>query len=239
MFLIIVIILFVYFGIVIAVKQYKVARLTRARVMSKLSKYKTQQSYLSNDDLSFVGLNFDDRRIVIGSSGREGVYNFAQISGVEMVENNTTISQTNRGSQALGAAVGGLAFGGLGALVGGLSASSRSRGRLSGIVLKVIVDDNVHPVYSICFLRYFGKKGLDRNGVIAKQALSTAERFHAHVTNAMRRASRAAPVLDAAPVQQPSSNFLLPAYCTGCGTKLKGGDSFCGSCGGRVLLANA
>jgi len=107
------------------------------------------------------------------------------------VERPLTVTSTNRGSQLLGSAVGGL-LGPLGAVVGGLSGSSRSRGRLRRLTLKIFVDDYAKPVHAISFFRDGSSKGTDPDEPRVRDAREKADRFHAHVLNAMRQAKKQA-----------------------------------------------
>jgi outer membrane lipoprotein SlyB len=56
------------------------------------------------------------------------------------------ITSTDRGSQLVGAAIGGIAFGGLGALAGALSGKTNSRNLVNGLALRIITDDGTYPV---------------------------------------------------------------------------------------------
>jgi hypothetical protein len=160
-----------------------------------VSQYRLNDIFVSPEDKSLVGFNFDDRKIVLGSRNSLRQYDFASIVSVEVVENGTTVTQTNRGSQLVGAMVGGLALGVAGAVVGGLSGKSRSQGRIRGISLKVAVDDHMYPIYMICFLRCSSDKGLDPDSFPANQARQSVDRFHAHILTAMRPSQPKASVI--------------------------------------------
>jgi hypothetical protein len=155
-----------------------------------VSQYRVKELYISPDDRSLIGLNFDEQKIVLGAGKHETAYDFAQVASVEVIENGVTVTSTNRGSQVLGSVVGGLALGGIGAVIGGLSGSSRSRGRLKGITLKIFVDDHANPVYAIPFFRNNSSKGVDSDEPQAREARERADRFHAYVLNAMRQAQK-------------------------------------------------
>jgi len=157
-----------------------------------LSQHRLKDLFVSPKDLSLIGLNFDEQKIVLSAGKRETVYDFDQICSVEVLENGVTLTSTNRGSQVLGSVSGGLALGGVGAVIGGLSASSRSRGRLRGITLKIFVDDQANPVYAIPFFWDKSSKGTDPDEPRAKQSRETVDRFHAHLLNAMRQAQKQA-----------------------------------------------
>ncbi|MGA7341157.1 MAG: SHOCT domain-containing protein [Terracidiphilus sp.] len=159
---------------------------TRQRL---LSQHRLRDLYISPRDSSLVGLNFEEQKMILGAGKREKVYDFALISSVEVIENGVTLTSTNRGSQVLGAVVGGL-FGPAGAVIGGLSGSSRTRGRLRGITLKIFVDDQANPVCAIPFFWDESSKGTDPDEPRARQARENVDRFHAYVLNAMRQAQK-------------------------------------------------
>jgi hypothetical protein len=162
------------------------------------ARYRPQDLFVSWYDKSFIGVNFDEHRVFLGTGRYEGTYRFEQIAAVEVVQNGATMTRTNRGSQLAGAALGGLALGPIGAVVGGLTGSTTSTGRIAALSLKVIVDDRANPVYSITVYQSIDGKG--KSYAMAKQDVDVANRFHGHIINAMRRAQELAPPTITQPV---------------------------------------
>ena len=165
--LIIAFVMFATFMSVITSRDQKIATARRNQVSAK---HPMDELYVSTVGQVAVGINFADGKIVLGRPGADKVYNFDQIAAVEVVENGATVSQTNRGSQLAGAAIGGLVFGGLGALIGGTSGSTTTRQNVSSILLKVTVDDRYEPVHNIYFLKLGG------SGIAPDHALATPAR---------------------------------------------------------------
>lgn len=66
----------------------------------------------------------------------------------ELMIDEATVTKTNRGSQLVGAAVGGVLVGGVGVVVGGLSGSKREIKDPSSIKIKIKIDDSSAPSYS-------------------------------------------------------------------------------------------
>jgi hypothetical protein len=185
----------VAFGIVKGVNDSNWATEAKKRVSAR---YKLDDLYVSTEDRNLIGISFKDKKIILGSGLQDSEWDFSQITAVEVIENGATVTQTNRGSQLVGAVVGGLAFGGAGAVVGGLSGKSNSRARTRNISLKVTIDDRIKPVWTISFLKWRPEKGLEPDGFIAKQARMNVERIHAHLLNAMRNTRT--PEINAAPL---------------------------------------
>jgi hypothetical protein len=152
------------------------------------SKFKCDELYVPKvRPIKGIGVNFQDKKLILGVGGKVFCYDFSQITAVEVVVNGATLTQTNRGSQLIGAAVGGVVFGGVGAVLGGLSGSSRSHSRVKSIYLKITLDDRYNPVWMICFFVDATQKGADPDGIPVRSARTALERIHAHMLNAIRQ----------------------------------------------------
>ena len=176
-------------AIIVAVVNAKDLLKDAAEMRTRVSaKFKCDDLYVSsNRPIKCVGVSFQDRTVILGIKASVFAYEFSKLTAVEMVENGATVTHTNRGSQLLGAAVGGAVFGGLGAVVGGLSGSSRSQSRIKSLYLKLTIDDPVLPVWLICFFNDSTKNGSDPDGLLVRTERLKRERMHAHLLNAMRQ----------------------------------------------------
>lgn len=94
------------------------------------------------------------------------------------VTNTTSATRTNRGSQLGGAVAGGLLLGPAGLLVGGLSGSSRTKGRstetrfIKSVTLTVRVKDRANPLRRIDFMSAFSGKPTSPGVVEATQKVA-------------------------------------------------------------------
>lgn len=180
--------------------------MTNATSRSLQERFPHGKLHVSSEDQSYCMVDFDSSKIVLGlgivrggvlgvESPYENEYDFADIASVEVQRDGTTISSTNRGSQALGAAAGALAFGGVGAIIGGLSGSSTQQERVCRISLAIRVRDNNHPVHSVTFFSWTAdKKGLKISHLAVKHALGQVEVFAAHLANAIHASENDAPL---------------------------------------------
>lgn len=155
-----------------------------------LSKYPGAEICFSLFGRSLLAISFDSEKVVLATLSSEDEFDFAQLAEIEIVENGTTLIQTNRGSQLLTAAVGGLAFGGVGALAGSLTGTKQSQTRLNELLLKLTVDDNAQPIRKFLLLNAADKKGLDPSSALVREKREEAERLHALLSKAMRQAQR-------------------------------------------------
>jgi hypothetical protein len=184
--------LIVFFALVVGViitaisqakKNATLAATTRDRVAAI---YTFDELFVSNYDATFIGICFDQTLIVVGKSETEKTYRFSQIAEVTVLRDGSTISNTNRGSQLAGMAVGGLALGGLGALIGGVSGSTRTSETIKSLKIRIRVDDRDQPLHQVTFFKINGGKGVKPGSVLIHGAVPKMDNIHAHLLNAMR-----------------------------------------------------
>lgn len=70
----------------------------------------------------------------------------------EVVVDGKTVTKTSRASQFAGAAIGGVLFGGVGAIIGGLSGKTSTGVDAKGVKLKLTVNDLQDPIHTIDFI---------------------------------------------------------------------------------------
>jgi hypothetical protein len=173
-----ILLLVVIFAFAITVQVAKENR--RKQKQLSLMQAGADECFVSTDDWTFLALNSNASKIIIGRAAVERRYRFDQIVSVEMSENGGTLTKTNRGSQVVGSALGAVAFGGVGAIIGGLSGSKRSSPLVNSIVLKLIVDDHQHPNYTVTIFN--SRKGEKRDSLLVKKAVDSVDRLHARLT---------------------------------------------------------
>lgn len=101
----------------------------------------------------------------------------AHIVSAEIVEDGASLLKTARAGQLGGAAIGGLVFGPLGAVVGGLSGAKRQIEKVRRIDLNIIVQDLPAPRFSACFL---GAE-VDKSGSTYQARINEAREWAAHI----------------------------------------------------------
>jgi hypothetical protein len=159
-------------------KAMKMAKESEQELDSKLSSlpdFSPTQRYMGSSD---NGIAIDDARkkICLIKHGYEKalhslrVISHKDIVSVELFEDGISITKTDRSSQVGGAVVGGLLFGGLGAVVGGLSGKTETSKTVKRIDLRLIVNDTKAPLHDLSFLVCSDEKG----GPIYKDAMEKA-----------------------------------------------------------------
>lgn len=119
---------------------------------------------------------------------RSKEYAYGEIVAVEVLENGSTVTETNRGSQLAGAAIGGLALGGVGAIVGGLSGSKKSTTKVRTLSLKITVEDAVRPTHTIVIADGFD---LDVSSGGYRLMRENVDRWHGKLQVAIHKAAEA------------------------------------------------
>lgn len=156
--------------------------------LKSLRDFNSTQKVIGCDGNS--GLAVDEKRKKIclitnnGASVSQRVVYYKDIFSVELFEDGTSVTKTVRSSQIGGAAVGGLLFGGVGALVGGLCGKTETSEKIKRIDLRLIVNDTNAPLHDVTFMNVEGKK----DGIIYTQAIQVARRWHGIVEVLIKRA---------------------------------------------------
>ena len=139
--------------------------------------------YFSVVSQSFILIDFANEQIAMGRIA--GIWKkipFSDIIKAEILKDGAQIFSTNRRSQALGVAVGAVALGGVGAIIGGLSGSKTAKNTIKRISLKVTVDDTDRPIYEIIFF----KASDDKDVAFSEALFSEVNIFAAHLEKAIR-----------------------------------------------------
>lgn len=183
-----IIVLVIVAAFVVAIVQgTEASNKAKARADVLRDKYAADHLYVSPFGGAFIAISFDKAMVVLGDDAFEKEYLFSEIAEVEVIQNGSSITKTNRGSQLAGAAVGGIALGGVGFLLGGLSGSKRTLEKVHLVALRLTVDDRVRPLHTVKFLEV-SPPGVDANLSAVKITFEAAETWNAHIINAMRKA---------------------------------------------------
>ncbi|WP_275790564.1 hypothetical protein [Pararhizobium gei] len=137
---------------------------TSARDWLDENQFKTYSVIFDTGDA--LGVDYDRRLVAISSAGLNKILKFDDVVSVEYSENGTTVSKTNRGSQALGAALGAATFGGVGAVIGGLSGSSQNQQTVSLSTINLVTADRDNPYVTV---KVFESAPTPKDGIVYKQ----------------------------------------------------------------------
>jgi uncharacterized protein YecT (DUF1311 family) len=135
-----------------------------------------------------VGLAIDEQRkkicLINYPQKQFRVISYQDLLSSEIFEDGASISKTMRGSQIAGAIIGNIAFGGVGAIIGGLSGKRKTTGTVNRIDFRLTVNDIKQPIFDINFLN----KETQKDKPIYQEALQKARHCHGLVEVLIKRA---------------------------------------------------
>lgn len=178
-------------------KQKEIEKQNLEKIISAGNYPKNYKSYLNKkltlveSDNKFVIHHFNEILAI-----EEKSIPFSKIIEAEIAIDDQSITRVSRGSQVAGAVIGGLAAGGIGALVGGLSSDRTESKYFRKIDLKLKLDDFSNPITKIEFLPsktdtdLQNTKGFKQDDQKVKEALSNVEIWQGIMEIAIRKGSR-------------------------------------------------
>lgn len=102
----------------------------------------------------------------------------------EIYEDGATVTKTSRTSQLGGALIGGIALGGVGVLLGGLSGKKKALDNVKRIDLRITVNKTDSPIHEVNFMNVECKKG----GSTYNDAIRQANHWHGLMNVLIKRA---------------------------------------------------
>lgn len=121
-----------------------------------------------------------------GKSITTRVMQYRDILSVELFEDGESITKTARGSQLGRVLLGGIVFGPLGAVVGGLSGKKKTENKVKRLDLRLAINDTNSPIHDICFLDV----EVNKSSVLFKNAFKNATHWSASIETLIRRADQ-------------------------------------------------
>ncbi|WP_345806172.1 immunity protein [Bacillus subtilis] len=149
--------------------------------------YKTKIAFKESDSLVKIYLLNRDEHI------EEYTIPFSNIIESEIALDNQIISKVSKS----GIVAGGLLAGGIGAAIGGLSASSIQNEMVKSVTLKITVEDLSKPIHYIDFLptqevEGYNTQGYKKDSNVIQQALKNAEYWHGVMDVIIKKANKVA-----------------------------------------------
>ena len=123
-----------------------------------------------------------------GAHIRPTMISYRDVLSSEIIEDGESVTKTSRGSQIGGALIGGLALGGVGAIIGGLSGSSKSFDKISKIALLITINDVKNPVHYVMLLD--DDTAHKKSDPAYQNAMGEAQKWHGKLKVVIHQADR-------------------------------------------------
>jgi len=150
--------------------------------LESLPNFSPSQKIMGNNGDTGLAIDEEAKKVVLIKNGPTGVdlkpIIYRDVLSSEIFVDGETVTKAARASQFGGALIGGLALGGVGAIIGGLSGKTRSSEKVKIIDLRVTVNDIKSPLHDINFMDIEGKK----DGIIYKSSMDLARHWHGLIT---------------------------------------------------------
>jgi hypothetical protein len=134
----------------------------------------------------------------------EQTFSYNDLLSISLIEDGETVTDFRRSSQIGGALIGGLVLGGLGAVIGGLSGTTKTSEMVEKITLRLVVNDTKNPLFEIDFLNTQTKK----KDLRYQDAMQKARHWHGLIEVLIKRADMEDKENEKNNVVQSSSNSL-------------------------------
>lgn len=157
--------------------------------LANIPEFQITQKLLSTDGLVGLAIDEDRQKLCLfeqelSREVKHRIISYRDLLSSEIFEDGTTITKTNRTSQLGGALIGGIALGGVGAIIGGLSGKTESLSHVKRIDLRLVIDDTRQPLHDINLMNVNVTKTDGRY----KEAMSKARHWHGLIEVLIRRA---------------------------------------------------
>ena len=146
----------------------------------RIPNFHVSHSLQSHDRQNGLAVDEVKRQIALFSrpdpSSEYEIFPYSEVIGCEVIEDGKTVMVTDRASQFAGALIGGVVFGGVGALAGALTGKKVSDQKVDSILLVITVNSTSRPRHEIQLLR--PGIGWDKTNTVYIQAHGTANLWH-------------------------------------------------------------
>lgn len=155
--------------------------------INKIDGFKTNNIYISPSGKSAIAIDEQDEIICIVNnefSFSHLLVSYRDILSVEIIEDGESITKTSRSSQLGGALLGTVLLGGVGTIIGGLSGSKKTTGKVNSLFLRIVINNTKNPDKYISFLH----SEADKNDFLYKNAIENARKWQSIINVLIRKA---------------------------------------------------
>lgn len=146
--------------------------------LDNIENFSASQKFIGMDGKTGIAIDEQRNKICLINHLNKKIHTcfleYKDLLAAEIFEDGITVTKTVRSSQMGSALIGGLALGGVGALIGGLSGKKESVGKVKKIDLRLTVNITSRPLHDISFLDDDTKK----DGIHYRQVMQQVRHWH-------------------------------------------------------------
>jgi hypothetical protein len=136
-----------------------------------------------------ISIDENKKKVSFIDGVRFRVYNYRDILSSEVLIDGNEVIKTSRTSQIGGALIGGILAGGVGAIIGGLSADQTKESKVSKVDVLIVVNDTRNPTFVLNFFNKDDKDSLYPYPIeMVKDEIEQAKQLHRLISVLIRQA---------------------------------------------------
>lgn len=143
-------------------------------------------SYIDPQARNGIAISTDVPRLALGDKTGIRILNPSQVLNLKLEVDGEETTKRNVGAQLGRAVLGGVVLGPAGAIVGAMTAGSKTKSTVGSVVLHIGIDDLEEPNFRVSFLQISPPASKDRMDV--KHALKLAQQWHDRLISLQKRA---------------------------------------------------
>lgn len=129
-----------------------IRRNEQANRFAHMPDFHASHSFISADGLSGIAVDDEQKKLcLIGDTAAYKIISYRDLLAFDVIQNGVSVTKTARASQAATAVLGGLMFGGIGALTGALTSKTVTHKKIKGVDLKLTINDITNPIFFLNF----------------------------------------------------------------------------------------
>jgi hypothetical protein len=156
--------------------------------LGRIEDFSATQKVMGSDGSTGLAIDEQRKKICLIDHRLQSITNrvflYKDLLSSEIFEDDATVTKTVRSSQLGAVLIGGLALGGVGAVIGGLSGKTQTSGKVRKVDLRLTVNDTNNPLHDINFINLETKK----DGILYKLAIQQARHWHGLIEVLIKRA---------------------------------------------------
>lgn len=152
--------------------------------------FQSDDIFVNRLDHNAIAIDSVARKLLIITDSLQQIVNPNDLLAVEITVDDTSVTITNRGSQAVGAAVGGLILGPAGLIVGGLSGSKRATVKVKKLSLAIETSHFDCPNHEFVFFKSTMPQGDNVDSECVADATQKAMQWRSRVLTLLKEGNR-------------------------------------------------